>query len=117
MTLEKYLSHAIEYGTKLVKVTDEVSLDDRCMQLAEECSELIQAILKRERYINGTNRPDKFIGDILDNMIEEMADVSLCLETLIIPDDGLYEEVEKIKNQKLERWLKRIESRNHRNTR
>lgn len=66
--------------------------------MQEECGELIVAINKRKRY-------GKF-----EQVIEEMADVELMLEQLkyLLDCDS---EIQKIKKQKIERQLDRIDWR------
>ena len=69
--------------------------------LEEECAELIQAVSKGIRY--------GFTYDLLDNFIEECADVSIAMaQTMEIlgVEDAQYKQ--KIK-EKLDRMLKRLE--------
>ena len=69
--------------------------------LEEECAELIQAVSKGIRY--------GFTYDILDNFIEECADVSItmaqAMEILGVEDAQYNQKIE----EKLERILKRME--------
>ena len=51
-------------------------------QTAEECAELAQACLKLARYYRGINMPAKEYNELVDNLEEEVADVTLCLEEL-----------------------------------
>lgn len=69
--------------------------------LEEECAELIQAVSKGIRY--------GFAYDILDNFIEECADVSIAMAQameILEVEDSQYKQ--KIK-EKLDRMLKRLE--------
>ena len=69
--------------------------------LEEECAELIQAVSKGIRY--------GFTYDILDNFIEECADVSIAIAQameILEVEDTQYKQ--KIK-EKLDRLLKRLE--------
>ena len=69
--------------------------------LEEECAELIQAVSKGIRY--------GFTYDILDNFIEECADVSIAMAEameILEVEDAQYKQ--KIK-EKLDRMLKRLE--------
>lgn len=54
--------------------------DRQLQQAIEECSELIQAISKYNRLLNGeyTGKDKKIIA----NLIEELADVEICIEQL-----------------------------------
>lgn len=48
-------------------------------QLAEECSELAQAALKMARLERGENPTPKTLDECFEEIIEEMADVKLCI--------------------------------------
>ena len=54
--------------------------DRQLQQAIEECSELIQAISKYNRLLNGeyTGKEKKIIA----NLTEELADVEICIEQL-----------------------------------
>lgn len=72
-------------------------------QLAEECSELVQAALKQSRFIRQVNPTDIEQVDIVRNVDEEVGDVLLCLDVL-----GLKPDV-RMGIAKLDRWVSRIE--------
>ncbi len=80
--------------------------DDEQMRIAqEECAELIQAISKCHRY--GLH------GEHLQNLIEEMADVVICIEQLkvILKAAGIDEsEFDDMVDRKIARIEKRLES-------
>lgn len=85
-----------------------VSKDDLLCQLAEECSELAQAALKLRRAITKTNPTPVTYNQALEDLMEEAADVLLCLRILpeveengYIIDIGIAE--------KAERWLNRLQ--------
>lgn len=85
-----------------------VSKDDLLCQLAEECSELAQAALKLRRAITKTNPTPVTYNQALEDLMEEAADVLLCLRVLpeveengYIIDIGIAE--------KAERWLSRLQ--------
>lgn len=84
------ISKSIEYYGEEIQSTV-------CM---EECAELIQAVSKAKR-----GKPDK------SNMVEEIADVLICIEILKqiynIPDCSIKNWIE----QKQERILRRMEDR------
>lgn len=70
----------------------------------EECSELIKALCKYDRYFDD-EEVDKRILRL--NIIEEMADVEIMLEQLKLMFD-FNDDFEKAKQMKLERLAKRI---------
>ena len=78
--------------------------DTRLIQLAEEASELAQACLKLVRVMGGdTPLSEQYVRD---NLIEEMADVSVCMTAL--QDIAPLARVGEIIAQKAQRWEDRI---------
>lgn len=76
----------------------------RLIQLAEEASELAQACLKMVRVMDGdTPLPEQYVRD---NLIEEMADVSVCMTAL--QDIAPLAQVGEIIAQKAQRWEDRL---------
>ena len=76
----------------------------RLIQLAEEASELAQACLKLVRVMDGDSpAPEQAVRD---NLIEEMADVSVCMTAL--QDIAPLAQVGEIMNQKAQRWEDRL---------
>lgn len=71
-------------------------------QLAEECSELAKAALKKARKLRGENPTPLFNNEIDAAITEEFSDVMLCCEIL-----GLYSD-ERTMESKLSRWCNRI---------
>lgn len=72
-------------------------------QMAEECSELCQALLKKARRLRGENYTPMTLNEIDRNIIEEFTDVIVCANTLNLSiDNDLYFE-------KLQRWVNRNE--------
>ena len=57
--------------------------DAQAMVHMEECAELIQAVSKMRR-VRNSGKDD---GEAYDNMVEEMADVLICLEQLRLTYD------------------------------
>lgn len=89
-------------------IIENVSYEDRLLQLAEECNELSQAILKWHRLIKGTNPPSN-TESIVDNLNEELVDVQLCLKTITKNIDTQTRAELDIKEfSKLNRWVERI---------
>lgn len=77
-------------------------------QLAEEAAELAQAALKLRRALDGTNPTPVSAVDAWARLIEEHADVSLCL-SLILDSTQTYA-ASLICESKAMRWHKRLEA-------
>ena len=76
----------------------------RLIQLAEESAELSQACLKLVRVMDGDSpAPEQAVRD---NLIEEMADVSVCMTAL--QDIAPLSQVGEIITQKAQRWEDRL---------
>lgn len=85
-----------------------VSKDDLLCQLAEECSELAQAALKLRRAITKTNPTPVTYNQALEDLMEEAADVLLCLR--VLPELEEYGYIIDIGiTEKAERWLSRLQ--------
>lgn len=80
---------------KQLSIIDHYGLEHQLRKLAEECAELIQAILKDK---------DPFRADI----VCEMADVVNLIEQIQLKDELINEGVESIKLYKVNRELDRI---------
>ena len=74
--------------------------------LAEEASELAQAALKLRRAYDGKNVTPVSQEDAYDKLLEEIADVGLCIQMLDINQA----EVCKIRMKKQDRWVRRLEA-------
>ena len=73
----------------------------RLEQMAEECCELAQALLKKSRKLRGENYTPKSIEEVCDAVNEEFTDVILCARTLGMSESpGLMHE-------KAKRWHSR----------
>ncbi len=92
------------------EIEGELSVDAMLKQLAEEAAELAQAALKYDRaletetalkYVSPTPKTSR---EAMDNLLEEIADVALCVMVLGIP--GL---PDKIMLEKAKRWRDRLE--------
>ena len=80
-------------------------------QLAEEAAEVAQAALKMARIIRGENPTPKTSCEAAEALEEEMADVIVCMRVLEIGSIVIdVENVEKIAEIKMKRWLDRLES-------
>lgn len=76
-------------------------------QLAEECSELAHAALKLSRLERGENPTPKAKIDCEAALMEEIADVHLCIG-VISSHFECYNKLDDIEISKRERWAKRI---------
>lgn len=74
--------------------------------LAEEATELAHAALKLRRVIDGSNPTPVTEKEAVDNLLEEVGDVLLCLEVLGFPVDP--EAYQVVMDAKLERWANRL---------
>ena len=68
-------------------------------QMAEECSELSKALLKKARKLRNENITPMSHSKINENLIEEYTDVSLCAMVLCLSADPI------ILTEKLDRWI------------
>jgi len=99
MTSADYVRHA-------------VSQEDLLYQLAEESAELSQAALKLARKLKGTNPTPKTLSECKTALIEEVADVELCM-LLCGLLDGVNELRElAIIRAKTDRWAERLRKEN-----
>lgn len=76
-------------------------------QLAEECSKLAHAALKMARLERGENPTPKAKIDCESALMEEIADVHLCLG-VISSHFECYNKLDDIEISKRERWVQRI---------
>lgn len=77
-------------------------------QLAEECSELSQAALK---YIRASRKETPMrIDEAIEHLTEEIADVRLMIDAVsaTVLSERDVDDVQGIKEQKLDRWKKRL---------
>lgn len=85
-------------------------LDELLTQLAEEGAELVQAALKLRRAITGKNPTPVKQGEALKKLLEEIADVKLCLHVCELETVQNKIEVNRIIGAKAERWIERLEN-------
>lgn len=78
-------------------------------QLAEECAELSKAAMKVRRVQTRKNPAMCTAAEAWDNLIEEVADVMLVLETLAVNPNCA--RVREIRDHKMRRWCGRLEAR------
>lgn len=77
-------------------------------QLAEECTELAKAALKLARYTRNENPTPITRGQAVENLVEEIADVNICINAvwaneIVSPDD-----IEKEEQFKMARITQRL---------
>lgn len=89
------------------RVKDYLTQAELLCQLAEESAELAQAALKERRTLTNDNPTPISYADARNNLIEEVADVFVCLSELLEIRD--WEEVANIREEKENRWMQRLE--------
>lgn len=91
-----------------MKIIDEIGAPAMLEQLAEECAELAHASLKLARKIRGENPTSKDIPELIENLEEESADVSLCMYLLM--KEGIIDVdiCDQAMTDKTQRWIDRI---------
>lgn len=90
------------------KINDYYGQEVQERQTIEEMSELTKALNKLWRFDKNFLHNKKSKEELLANVYEELADVSICLQYLI-EIYGCKEEVKKIRLEKFERELQRIQ--------
>lgn len=87
-------------------IRSQLSYPEQMAGLAEEATELAHAALKLRRAIDGSNPTPVTEREAVNNLIEEIGDVLLCLEVLGFPvEPAAYR---KDMDAKLERWVRRL---------
>ena len=89
---------------------DNLSPDEICAQLAEECAELAQAALKLRRSRAADNPTPVSETEALDGITEELADVYCCIDLAIEALSLSAFEIISIANFKKTRWAERLRS-------
>ena len=97
----------MELTDKALKIITHYGFDKQKYIVIEEMSELIQAIIKLDRY-----KDDKEYFKYMDNFREELADVYLMILQLMLSDKEQYDIVKKIADIKADRQLERMEIEN-----
>lgn len=80
-------------------------------QIGEEAAELAQAVFKYLRTRDEESPTPVSSEDALFNILNEMADITLCNSVFLADKPDLEDIVIKIKSEKLSRWESRIERR------
>ena len=94
-------------------IANKLGAEEILTAIAEEASELTQAVLKLRRAYNKLNYTPKTEADCIQNVTEEMADLEVSIEILrlCISTDVLRfmdDYKTDIKERKLERWFDRL---------
>lgn len=91
------------------KIVEKIGMPALLEQCAEEASELTHACLKLARKMREENYTPKTIEECIEALKEEIADVALCVNTII--DSELfcyYDELDEIMRAKNDRWHERL---------
>lgn len=92
----------------MVNIIDLIGTPALLEQTAEECVELAHVCLKYARKNRGENPTPKELDDIIAELEEEIADVSLCIEELLRSGIIDIKAIEEISEKKLKRWRERL---------
>lgn len=101
--MQLFDSNIVEIDSELYSKVDEIrrSIPEEALyeQMAEECVELAQVLLKKARKLRNENFTPMSYPEINENLIEEFTDVTLCAAVL-----GLFHD-RAIMTEKLDRWI------------
>lgn len=91
-------------------IREHIHADELLCQLAEECNEMAHAALKYRRALTGDNPTPITPEQARENLLEEIADVSLCLKALGMDhiDREFCLQITRVSNEKARRWAGRI---------
>jgi NTP pyrophosphatase (non-canonical NTP hydrolase) len=96
---------------KIKFVREKLPKEELLAQLAEECSELAQAALKLRRVFDGRNVTPVTEEEAFAKVLEEFADVMLCVKVIGIDSVLNMKKILDIREKKLERWVKRLQEK------
>ena len=90
-------------------IVEKIGVPALLEQTAEECCELAQACLKMARKLRDENPTPKSIEDIREELIEEMADVEVCLDQIMYTTDIVnVGALDRLTFEKSRRWFERL---------
>ena len=92
-------------------IQEMLSREELLVMLAEECAELSKAALKLRRAYTGDNPTPMTRADAYANLVEEIADVELCIEVLGLNSCENLHNIGKIWEEKLSRWEQRLKAK------
>lgn len=90
------------------QIRDIMPLAEIMTQLAEEASELAQAALKYRRTLSNANPTPITRREAETKLLEEIADVKLCLHVAGLEEVRHKIQVNRTITQKADRWMKRL---------
>ena len=94
---------------KISEIANYYGFPKQSRQLSEECAELIQAVNKYYRFGSSKDTSTDDSNMLIQNIVEEIADVEIMLDQMKILLDISNEAVEGVKEKKVNRQLERIE--------
>ena len=102
----------MNYDEKLYAIFDHIGRHAVLEQCIEECGEFVQAAAKQLRIFRGANYTPVTLTENSNNLIEEAADLSLCLDLLAVSfgndAEATRARIAETKAAKLDRWLARL---------
>ena len=98
-------------STPVEIIREHLSREDMLLQLAEEAAELAQAALKLVRACTRTNPTPKTEQEAYEGLLEEVADVYVCLDVLGYDRSMSRMRTKIIAREKVERWARRLEEK------
>lgn len=89
-------------------VRHKLGQDEILAQLGEEAAELAQAALKMRRAYSTVNPTPVSPWKAYENLLEELADVKVCLMALGVDTRNMHQRIDDIAEQKMTRWATRL---------
>lgn len=96
-------------GDPITYVRDTLPKEELLCQLAEECNELAKSALKLRRTFSDLNPTPMKRREAMNNLIEEIADVKLCLMVAGYEDVNTLIRTNRIMGEKAQRWASRLQ--------
>lgn len=97
--------------TPIDTVREYLDQDELLAQLAEEAAELAQAALKLRRAYTGTNPTPVTRRAAYNALLEELADVYVCIHAMRLDDCETLSMVQRAAIEKMARWAARLEEK------
>lgn len=97
--------------TPIDTVREHLDQDELLAQLAEEATELAQAALKLRRAYSGINPTPVTRRAAYNALLEELADVYVCIHAMRLDDCETLSMVQRVANEKMDRWAARLEDK------
>lgn len=91
-----------------MNVSEKIGTPALLEQCAEECNELAHACLKMARKLRNENPTPAKEEDILNSLVEEIANIWVCIGEIVNSDIVSYDAVDSVVMQKRQRWENRI---------